>query len=125
LGHKIGRDGAEVTTPPPEPLPGLDDVEPAKSTELEAGIRRTLRALDTAGHVTEADAGRLALALVMADVIELKRRSGRMSTIGHDARVLMDLLDGIVADADGADDELRDAMAEWSQAIKARDDADV
>jgi hypothetical protein len=110
-----------VNTPDPEPLPGLGDVDPRRSTDLDAGIRRTLRALDDAGHVTEADAGRLALALVMADVIELKRRSGRMSTIGHDARVLMDLLDGIVSDAEGADDELRDAMAEWSAALRRSD----
>lgn len=104
-----------MTTPEPEPLPGLTDEHHAgMPSPLRESIGRTLRALNAAGHVREADAARLQLALTMADIIEAKQRSGRLSTVGHDARVLMDLLDGIVGDADGIDDQLQDAIDAWT-----------
>lgn len=106
-----------MTTPTPEPLPGLDDLDPAAQagvSPLHRAIRRTVRELDEAGHVKAADAARLQLALTMADIIEAKQRSGRLSTVGNDARVLMELLTGLLEDAAQVDDDLRDAMAAWA-----------
>ncbi len=111
-----------MTTPTPEPLPGLAELDQAHvdhATPLALAIRRTVTALDAAGHVAEKDAARLQLALTMADIIDAKQRSGRLSTVGMDARVLMDLLDGIVGDAEGIDDQLQDAIAAWSAAQDA------
>lgn len=109
-----------TTTPTgPSPLPGLETPDPHRPEgRLERAIRRTIAYLDGEGHVSEKDAARLELALVMCDVLETKRRSGRgLSTIGMDARVLMELLDNIVADADSTDDTLRDTLEAWSSAI--------
>lgn len=109
-----------MTTPIPEPLPGLGEPTTAvMPSALRDAIGRTLRALDAAGHVDEKDAARLQLALTMADIIESKQRSGRLSTVGNDARVLMDLLDGIVGEADGIDDQLQDALDRWKREVES------
>ena len=109
-----------MTTNEPEPLPGLGDIDQAQtavSSDLHRAIRRTVRELDEAGHIKAADAARLQLALTMADIIGAKQRSGRLSTVGHDARVLMDLLDGLLEDASDVDDDLRHAMEQWSDQV--------
>lgn len=105
-----------MTAPTPEPLPGLEDLAGRRPAALEKAVRRTIAALSSSGRVTEADAARTALALTMADIITAKRASGRMSTIGMDAKVLMDLLDGLVGEAGGVDGELASALEEWAKA---------
>jgi hypothetical protein len=89
-------------------------------TPLEAAVERTLARLEADGYLDpERDAGKRALALELAAVIALKRRTGRASTIGNDARVLLELLDGVVPDAGGEGDAtLRQAMAEWDAFVK-------
>lgn len=99
----------------PEPLPGLEDPTPGAST-LELAVRRTIAALDELGHVSEQHAARTALAIELAQVIDLKHRTGRMSTIGNDARVLVELLDKIIPGDTSVDDRLRKIMDEWAEA---------
>lgn len=101
------------------PLPGLADLTPeqTKSTgDLAHAVRRSVKALDRAGLVQEHDAARLQLALELADIIEIKKRTGRMSTVGNDARVLVDLLDKLLPEQTEVDDELRNAVAAWTAA---------
>lgn len=101
------------------PLPGLaplDDAERRATGELAAAVRRSVVALDNAGLVQEHDAARLQLALELADIITIKKRTGRMSTVGNDARVLVELLDKLLPEQTEVDDELRDAIAAWSAA---------
>ncbi len=109
------------------PLPGLDVVDDlaerrrgAKVSPLEAAIRRTLKALHTDGHIGEVDAGKLQLAIELAQIIELKKATRRTSTVGNDARVLMEILDSFVEEAGDVDDDLKAAMAEWSAENSAR-----
>lgn len=103
-------------TTEPEPLPGLE--EPARPpASLELGVRRTLTHLHALGYVTEADAGKTALALELAQVIAVKRASGRASTIGNDARVLMEILDSFQPEDTDADAQLQEAMEKWAEVI--------
>lgn len=96
------------------PLPGLE-LPPAPPSVLEAAVRRTLHALDAAGALNEANAARTALAIELAQVITTKRQSGRASTVGMDARVLMDLLDQLSpVEEGGVDSELRRALEAWT-----------
>lgn len=106
------------------PLPGLDDVDDlterrrgSKVSDLEKAIRRTLAALDRDGHISEVDSGKLQLAIELAQIIELKKATRRTSTVGNDARVLMEILDSFVEEAGDVDDDLRAAMDEWSQEV--------
>lgn len=100
-------------------LPGLE--APArKRSGLEAGVERTLTQLAADGHIDpERDAARIELARELAAIIALKRSSGRASTVGADAKVLLDLLDGMVPAeaATGADIALSKAMEAWSVAM--------
>jgi hypothetical protein len=108
------------------PLPGLADVDDAavlKAGELAAAVRRSVRALDAMGLVQEHDAARLQLALELADIITIKKRTGRMSTVGNDARVLVDLLDKLLPEQTEVDDELREAVAAWTAAGASTTDA--
>lgn len=101
------------------PLPGLGELtdEQRRATgQLAIAVRRSVAALDEAGLVQEHDAARLQLALELADIIEIKKRTGRMSTVGNDARVLVDLLDKLLPEQTDVDDDLRDAVAAWSAA---------
>lgn len=110
------------------PLPGLDVVDDlaerrrgAKVSDLESAIRRTLKALHADGHIGEVDAGKLQLAIELAQIIELKKATRRTSTVGNDARVLMEILDSFVEEAGtDVDDDLKAAMAEWSAENAAR-----
>lgn len=97
-------------------LPGLEPA-PATAGPLERAVRRTLAALKEAGYVRERDAARCALAIELAQIITDKRRSGRTSTVGNDARVLVELLDDLLPEDTGVDNALQDAMAEWQSAI--------
>lgn len=105
------------------PLPGLeplDDAQLRSVGELAVAVRRSVAALDRAGLVQEHDAARLQLALELADIIAIKKRTGRMSTVGNDARVLVDLLDKLLPEQTEVDEELRDAVAAWTAAGAAR-----
>lgn len=106
------------------PLPGLDDVDElaerrrgSKVSDLELAIRRTLGALERDGHIGEVDSGKLQLAIELAQIIELKKATRRTSTVGNDARVLMEILDSFVEEAGDVDDDLRAAMDEWAQEV--------
>lgn len=100
-----------------DPLPGLEPLERPPSA-LEKAVRRTIAALHALGHVTETSAARCALAIELAQIITDKRQSGRTSTVGNDARVLVELLDDLLPEDVGADAALQEAMREWSAAIE-------
>ncbi len=97
-----------------DPLPGLET--PARSPgPLETAVRRTVAALNERGYVDEASSARLALALELAQIITDKRRSGRTSTVGNDARVLVELLDDLLPAETETDDRLQAAIRQWSE----------
>lgn len=104
----------------PLPLPGLEDLTEQQhraTSDLAAAVRRSITALDRAGLVAEHDAARLQLALELADIIAIKKRTGRMSTVGNDARVLVELLDKLLPEATELDEQLRAAVAAWEDAV--------
>lgn len=109
----------------PEPLPGLDDPvsSPGRgpTPQLELSVRRTLRALAAEEALQEADAGRVALALEMAAIISEKRASRKTSTIGHDARVLLDILDELSPAPSEGDAALKAAMGQWAEFIRGQE----
>ena len=97
-------------------LPGLE-LPAVPPSELAKAVEATLVQLQADGHLdTQRDAARMALARELAAVIALKRSSGRASTVGQDAKVLLDLLDGMVPTeaATSADLALSKAMELWS-----------
>jgi hypothetical protein len=103
-------------------LPGLEAPRPREDLhELPAAVDRTLEALGADGFLdVERDAARRELARTVSRIIARKEITGRASTVGNDARVLMDLLDGMVpATAAGADERLGQAMDEWAAHVKA------
>lgn len=114
-------DGADM-------LPGFEAMGsrgPARAGEpgpLEASVMRTLRALHAEGSISERDCGRVTLAMELAAIIGNKRTTGKTSTVGQDARVLMDILDSL-APAAGAEGDaaLRAAMDQWTAEVKARE----
>lgn len=100
------------------PLPGLEIPDAIQRVgALAAAVRRSIAALAAQDLIAERDAARLALALEMADIIEIKKRSGRMSTVGNDAKVLVDLLDKLLPQHIEVDVELRQTIDAWSAAI--------
>lgn len=105
-----------ASEPMPLPLPGLD--APSRGVgDLEKAIRRTLRQLHADGMVREVHAGKAQLAIELAQVIAAKRASGRASTIGNDARVLMEILDTFVPDDSEVDEAFQKAMEEWNEVM--------
>lgn len=103
------------------PLPGLDlpQLAPADSP-LAKAVDATLLSLVEASSLDPVrDAARIALARELAAVIVHKRTSGRASTVGNDARVLLELLDGMVPTeaATSADAALAAAMADWARHV--------
>lgn len=108
-------DGDAVT------LPGLDAPGTGRQVApLEKAVRQTLAALDEEGALAPVDAGRVALAVELAQIIGDKRASRRTSTVGNDARVLMDILDELApAAASDADKQLRAHMDGWSTVLVA------
>lgn len=82
-------------------------------------MRRTIAAMHERGGLDARSAARCALALELAQVITAKRATGRMSTIGNDARVLVELLDKLAPadEASDVDEELRKTMADWATTV--------
>lgn len=104
-------------------LPGLElpQLTPVESP-LGRAVDATLGKLLADEHLDPArDAARIALARELAAVIAHKRTSGRASTVGQDAKVLLELLDGMVPTeaATGESEKLAGAMAAWSEALTA------
>lgn len=100
----------------PDPLPGLE--EPARgASDLELAVRRSIKALADRGYVDEQHAARTALAVELAQVIDLKHRTGKMSTIGNDARVLVELLDKIIPADTSVDERLKKFMELWAEEL--------
>lgn len=102
-------------------IPGLvlPQLEVAPSA-LGAAVDSTLSQLVADKNLDpKRDAARIALARELAAVISMKRSSGRASTVGNDARVLLDLLDGMVPAeaATSADAALAAAMRDWSAEV--------
>ena len=98
----------------PIPLPGLEP-PPARASVLEQAVRRTITALSSLGHIDERHAARCALAVELAQIIDAKKRTGKLSTVANDARVLVELLGKLVPKTEeGTDAELRKAMDEWT-----------
>lgn len=101
----------------PEPLPGLEP--PARPpAALELAVRRTIAELHSRGYVDESSAARTALALELSQIITDKRTSGRTSTVGNDARVLVELLDKLLPAETGVDARLKQAMDQWADVVK-------
>ncbi len=102
-------------------LPGLEDLDERQAraaSDVAKAVRRSIAALKAMGLVGEVDAARLALALELADIIAIKKRTGKMSTVGNDARVLVDLLDKLLPEQTDVDEQLRAAMAAWGEAVR-------
>jgi len=107
----------------PEPLPGLEDLsasEARAASTVAKAVRRSIVALEAAELVTEVDSARLALALELADIIAIKKATGRLSTVGNDARVLVELLDRLLPEENGIDASLREAMEQWQAVMDAQ-----
>lgn len=92
---------------------------PASAGRLVKAVRATIERLHADERIGPNDAARVALAEELAEVITAKRQSGRASTIGQDAKVLAEILDGFKEDAKGADDVLVEAMEKWSAVVEA------
>lgn len=104
------------------PMPGLElpNLTPGAVSPLAKAVDATLVSLvEQASLDPERDAARIALARELAAVIAHKRTSGRASTVGNDARVLLELLDGMVPTeaATSADAKLAQAMADWTTSL--------
>lgn len=99
-------------------IPGLPTTPPAVAGALVLAVRATLDELHRQGHVNAVDVGKVQLALELAELITMKKSSGRASTVGNDARVLMEILDNFVTESKGeGDDMLRQAMDEWTAKV--------
>lgn len=101
----------------PEPLPGLE-TPATKPASLELAVRRTIRELDSRGYVGEESAARTALAIELAQIITAKRATGRTSTVGNDARVLVELLDRLTPVDTGVDARLQAAVDAWTEHLE-------
>lgn len=108
----------------PETIPGLELPQlTAAPSALAQAVDQTLAQLVADENLDPArDAARIALARELAAVIAGKRTSGKASTVGNDARVLLDLLDGMVPTeaATSADAQLAQAMREWSASLEGQ-----
>lgn len=102
----------------PEALPGISEPS-AMAGPLEQAVRQTLVELKRLGYINGTSAARCALAIELAQIISDKRRSGRTSTVGNDARVLVELLDALLPEDTGVDTALQTAMQEWTEALRA------
>lgn len=108
------------------PIPGLSpDSGRGPIAALEKAVVRTLEALQADGLIEERHAARVALAIELAQIVTLKRQTGRVSTVANDARVLMELLDKLLPADSGIDDALRAVMKEWSEVIARGDGVEV
>lgn len=108
------------------PIPGMEpDPEHRPVSSLEKAVRATLVALQADGLIEDRHAARVALAIELAQIVTLKRSTGRVSTVANDARVLMELLDKLLPADSGIDDALRAVMKEWSAVIERADGVEV
>lgn len=110
----------EPTEPQPT-LPGLDDDAPTSTSgrdHLRGQVLATLREYRTAGLVTNRDAARVALCLELAEIIGIKKRGGRLSTVSNDARLLDEILTSFVGEGQEVDEKLAEAMAAWSAEVE-------
>lgn len=102
-----------------EQIPGLDVPSSSSSgNPLLVAVEQTIAELRELGLVKPTDAGRVALAMQLAKVLEIKERTGRVSTYSNDARVLMELLEGFAAEATEGDQALVIAMKAWSEFVE-------
>lgn len=113
-------------TDAPDALPGLelpDQLEAQPASPLLEAVDTTLDQLERDGHLDPVrDAARRELSRTLARIIATKDRTGRASTVGNDARVLMDLLDGMVpaAAASSVDTRLAEAMDKWTAELEGK-----
>lgn len=98
-------------------LPGLelpDSVAPRPLVDAVMGVISNLPGDNRSAHI--------AMAYTLASIIEDKKRSGKTSTVAHDLRLLLELMNQLVgadvAAGDGAD-QVRQAIAEWGEFLKA------
>lgn len=103
----------------PLPLPGLEDTGARKVPYLEVGVRRTIAALQSVGHLEEMHAAHTAAAIELAQIIDKKKSTGRMSTVGNDMRAMIELLDRIVPEDSTIDAELQAAVDAWNEEVGA------
>jgi len=103
----------------PLPLPGLEDTGKRDVPYLEVGVRRTIAALRAAGHLEEMHAAHTAAAVELAQIIDKKKSSGRMSTVGNDMRAMIELLDRIVPEESTIDADLQAAVDAWNEEVGA------
>lgn len=101
---------------PQEPLPGLEEPTSANVSAVEKGVRRTLAALEREELLSEADAGKTAVAVALAQVIATKAKTGRASTVSNDARLLVEVLDSLGGEKvnPAEEEKLRLMMEAWS-----------
>lgn len=111
------------------PMPGLELPQLGlEASALAKAVDATLvQLIQDSSLDPQRDAARIALARELAAVIAHKRTSGRASTVGNDARVLLELLDGMVPTeaATSADAALANAMREWSSQLGLTPDGGV
>lgn len=103
-------------------IPGLDLPESESTAPaLERGVRDTLGHLHALGYLQPRHAVHVSLAIALAQSINTKLRSGRTSTLAHDARELRDLLDSLIPEEAKSDTDkmLEKAMAEWQATIES------
>lgn len=100
----------------PLPLPGMEDPTPRQVQYLEVGVRRTIARLVELGYVDEMHAAHTAAAIELAQIIDAKKSSGKMSTVGNDMRAMIELLDRLVPEReDGEANKLLNQMLEaWA-----------
>lgn len=108
-------DDEQSTLDLPDFLPKVPD---ASAAPLVKAVEQTIQQLMEDGHIARVDVGKVQLALELAEVIAIKKATRRASTIGNDARVLMEILDAFVAETDeDGDEQLRAAMDAWTQRV--------
>lgn len=112
-------------------LPGLESMgsrgptQTGEPSDLEAAVVATLQALAAENVLSPRDAARVRLAISLARIISDKERTGKTSTVGNDARVMLELLDGLAPAAHSeADAELRAAMLTWGEHVQATEQAE-
>lgn len=108
-----------VAASEPEALPGLDVNRDTGEPQLVRAVVATLDEYRKAGLITAAHAGKVAIAVDLAEVMDGKRRRGRTSTYANDARLLVEVLDGFVAEEGAGSDAMRAAMEIWSAKVEA------
>ena len=106
---------------PAEPLPGLEDSQPANVAPLVRALHRTIAALDAADLLDEVHALDLEAMRLLARSAGVKLSTGRASTIANDVDLLLRIKQNIVtppvAGEGNVDETLRQAMAEFERSL--------